>query len=532
MKRTRTSLLDHCPVVLGAMILLFGIVIGCGGEQDGHDDGAHAPHGEAAPGASDQSPHADEHEGDEADEHEGDEADEHEGHEADEHEGHEADEHDGQEDDGHEGHEAEHGGEEKIRVELTAKQRERTRLEVAVAGPGEITTDTVFPGELILDPDRIVHVVPRAAGIVREVTKTLGDRVTEGEILAWIESDELAEAKLAFYDAEAEVACSMITLPRAEKIFENTTKLLALLKREATQQEIRELDGLEMGGYRGRLLTSYAEYLAARETHEREKGLRDKAITSGRELLEAETAYKKTREEFRAAMDMVRYETLIGFTEATKDRMVAEFLAAAAERRLRLKGADDEVVAGLRRLVPRVGGENEIPSIREALAKDGQFASYAVRAPFAGYVIEKHLTLGEKATGEESVFSIADTTSVWARFNVFQKDLAAVKPGQKATVDLGAGLGSRKGTIGYVSPQVDEATRTVQARIVLDNADGTSRPGLYVTVHVATEPQSAPVVVPKTSGLRPGQRYVARGAFDLKAIIATSSLGGHAGHGH
>ena len=42
--------------------------------------------------------------------------------------------------------------------------------------------------------DRVAHVVPRASGIVRDVRADLGDQVKAGEILAWIESDELAEA--------------------------------------------------------------------------------------------------------------------------------------------------------------------------------------------------------------------------------------------------------------------------------------------------------------------------------------------------
>jgi cobalt-zinc-cadmium efflux system membrane fusion protein len=34
------------------------------------------------------------------------------------------------------------------------------------------------------------------------------------------------------------------------------------------------------------------------------------------------------------------------------------------------------------------------------------------------------------------------------------------------------------------------------------------------------------------SGLAPGERYVARGGFELKAMLVVSGLGSHAGHGH
>ena len=145
-----------------------------------HDSAAHSEHDEH----SEQEEH-DEHDG--VGEH--DEHDEDDGH--DEH-----DEHDAH--DEHEGHEGERGDEGQYRVELSAEQRERIRFEVATAGPGTIVTGAVFPGEIILNPDRIAHVVPQVAGIVREVAKTLGDHVQAGEILAWLESDELAEAKFSF----------------------------------------------------------------------------------------------------------------------------------------------------------------------------------------------------------------------------------------------------------------------------------------------------------------------------------------------
>ena len=425
-----------------------------------------------------------------------------------------------------------------------------------------------------------MHVVPRSAGIVREAIGNLGDRVEAGEILAWIESDELAEAKLSYYAKQAEVGCCMIKLPRAKAIYENTGKLLALLKKEAPQKELHKLDGQEMGEWRGRLLTANAEYLASRKTYERERNLRAKEIASGQELLDAETTYKKAREEFQAAMDAARYETLIAYSEATQERQVAEFEAVAAEKRLRLKGADNEVVAGLLKLVPKAASlepclcddpncqEDELPSVTDTLGEDKRFAWYAIRAPFAGFIIEKHLTLGEKVNGDEGVFSIADTSSVWVRFSVYQKDIGLVRPGQTVRVALGPSR-SREGEVAYISPVIDEQTRSVQARVVLDNEDGALRPGLYVTVSMAARPQDATVVIPQlaiqvlnekevvfvesgdgfdavsvklgaadrekveiVSGLRPGQRYVVQGAFDLKAKIVTSGLDTHAGHGH
>jgi len=465
------------------------------------------------------------------------------------------------------------------RVELMDVQRERIGLEIATARAGSIEVIRSFPAEVILNPDRFVHVVPRASGIVREVRKTVGDRVEPDEILAWIESAELAEAKLNLFNKLSVLGSRQIELPRAKSIFDNVNRLLALLETEPDEDELETLDGLEMGEYRGRLITAYADLTAARKTHDREHLLRSENISSEMDLIHADNEFERARAEYAAERDRARYEVLLAYAEAVFQHQVAEFDAVAAEQRLHLKGMEDDALAALHDLVPEATSllpctceepncEHAIPSVLETLGKDHRFGWYPLKAPFGGVVTDKHLTLGEKIGSEESVFTIADTSSVWVRFNVYQKDLDAVGPGQEVRVRVGNGLLERIGTVANIAPIVEEETRTARARVVLDNVDGSLRPGLYATVELVSEVQGA-VVVPKsatqvldeeivvfvedgdgflavpvtlgrsdaeqlevTGGLVPGQRYVNRGGFELKAKIVGSELGGHAGHGH
>ena len=51
-------------------------------------------------------------------------------------------------------------------------------------------------GEIGLNEEKVVHIVPRLDGVVREVFKDLGDQVKEGELLAILESRELADVKI------------------------------------------------------------------------------------------------------------------------------------------------------------------------------------------------------------------------------------------------------------------------------------------------------------------------------------------------
>ncbi|MBL1216723.1 MAG: efflux RND transporter periplasmic adaptor subunit [Planctomycetes bacterium] len=467
-------------------------------------------------------------------------------------------------------------------IVVPIEQRGRLDVQLATAEPGHIEVTKAFPGEVVPDPGRLAHVMPRADGIVREVAVRPGDQVRAGDILAWVESNELAEAKLQFYSKQSAVGCCKIEVPRARNILDNTHKLLAEFKDAPTTEQLARFDVLEMGDLRGKLVSAYAELVAARRIFEREQDLYEKNVSSESEYLAAEAAYKTAHARLAAASDTATFDVLINYTDSVREQQVAEFEAVAAEHRLRLMGVDDEAIDYLTSLVPQPAGyepclcddpncdDGEIPSVMESLGREHRLGWYALRAPFAGYVTDMHLSLGEKITKDESVITITDTSSVWVHFSIYQKDLLDIRTGQPVTVDAGFGAPVQKGRIARISPILDSATRTVPARLELANPDGVLRPGLYVTAHVEVEPVVGQVVIPNDAiqtvdhqsvvfvpegdgeyaalavtpgstdgfqtvilaGLEPGMQYVAHGAFDLKSMNAISNSDAHAGHGH
>lgn len=88
-------------------------------------------------------------------------------------------------------------------VELSAEAIREYGIATAEATGGQLESVLTLPGEIALNTDRVAHIVPRVGGLVRAVRKTLGDTVTAGEVLAVLESRELAEAKTADLSAEA-----------------------------------------------------------------------------------------------------------------------------------------------------------------------------------------------------------------------------------------------------------------------------------------------------------------------------------------
>jgi cobalt-zinc-cadmium efflux system membrane fusion protein len=89
-----------------------------------------------------------------------------------------------------------------LRVELSPDAITGGGIEVTPAGPWTMHIGLDLPGEVVLNADRLAHVVPRFPGIAKEVKKALGDRVSADEVLAVIESNE----SLARYDVRSMIS--------------------------------------------------------------------------------------------------------------------------------------------------------------------------------------------------------------------------------------------------------------------------------------------------------------------------------------
>jgi cobalt-zinc-cadmium efflux system membrane fusion protein len=111
---------------------------------------------------------------------------------------------------------AEHG--EESTVHLSDEQIRKFGIETSPAGPGDIKVHISLPGQIAINTDRMVHIVPRVPGIVREVKKKLGDPVKKGEVMAVLESRDLADAKATYL-------ASIERLELANTIFEREEKL-------------------------------------------------------------------------------------------------------------------------------------------------------------------------------------------------------------------------------------------------------------------------------------------------------------------
>lgn len=191
----------------------------------------------------------------------------------------------------------------------------------------------------------------------------------------------------------------------------------------------------------------------------------------------------------------------------------------------------------------------------------GGSSRYELRAPLAGIVVEKHLTVGESVTESTASFTVSDLRSVWAEISVASHQLPFVRVGAPASVRATAFDSSAEGKIAYVGALIGAQTRTAPARVALANPQGIWRPGLFVDVQVLAGESPVPIAVDakaiqrpdgkesvvfvpaeggykaqvvqlgatdgKTtevrSGLQAGQDYVKEGSFLLRAELGKAS---------
>jgi cobalt-zinc-cadmium efflux system membrane fusion protein len=104
-------------------------------------------------------------------------------------------------------------------IHLTDAEMKGLGIEIATASPGKLQIQLSFPGEIRINADKMANVVPRMQGVVREVKKNLGDTVRSGEVMAIIESRELADARASFHAALERVALAEANYKREERLW-------------------------------------------------------------------------------------------------------------------------------------------------------------------------------------------------------------------------------------------------------------------------------------------------------------------------
>lgn len=329
-----------------------------------------------------------------------------------------------------------------------------------------------------------------------------------------LEERQLADTVTVTGTIEANRERIAHVLPRVPGRIVNVSAKLGDSVRQG--QTLATIESIEVGEAYSAHAQALADAEVAARAFERAERLHNEQIIPGKEYQRARAEFDKTRAQARAAADKLK---MLGVTPGTGD-------------------------------------------------KGSAVSRFPVTAPLAGAVIERKAVLGELASAEEPLFTVADLSTVWVEASIAEAQLGKVRPGAVAKVRLSAYPDQVfLGKVGHVSAVLDKETRAAKAIVALANPKGLLKPSMFASVSIETGnarkvlalPESAVTLVqglPNVfieqadgfearpvelgerangsiivkSGIKPGELVVTEGTYALKARLLKSQIS--SGHGH
>ena len=192
--------------------------------------------------------------------------------------------------------------------------------------------------------------------------------------------------------------------------------------------------------------------------------------------------------EFLSVLDRTQNRSAPTGEFAQQEQRAQQQLLDAARRRLSLWD------------VPRSEIER-LESSREAKK------TFPLLAPRGGTVVDKQALDGMFVDPSVELYTLSDLGRVWALADLYEADVASVHVGDVARLTVEGVDAPIEAKVTFLSPTVDEATRTLKVRFELVNTDGKLRPGAFVTVAMDLGSSRA-LAVPENAVIRTGTRAI------------------------
>lgn len=355
-----------------------------------------------------------------------------------------------------------HGkSENKRMVHLTEDQLKPLNIRIATAEEGNARSEITRPATIKFNADNLFQVGPRVSAKVEKILVDLGEMVQKNERIALMSSTKLGKARADYITAKA------------------------------------------------RLETEQANY-------KREKKLFEQDISSEAAMLEAKARFKEAQANLKAARET-----------------------------LRLYGLDEETYEGIN------------------TPEEKPLSFFYLSSPKKGILQQRSVKPGQTVDPNETPFHVVNTESMWVMIDAYEQDIPYLKQGQTVTLDVRSLAGKTfTGKVDWVSEELDRKTRTIPVRATVQNKNNSLKSGMYAQTTIKTKGPKKTALVPvnavqtvhrksvvfvpgtktgefravpvKTgaenqgkieilSGLRPGEKYVAKGAFDLKSVFTAKS---------
>jgi HlyD family secretion protein len=310
-----------------------------------------------------------------------------------------------------------------------------TPVTVETANRGAI--DHMVTADAILYPINQANVTPKISAPVKRVFVNRGDHVRAGQLLAELESADLAAAASESQHQYEQTQAAYQTVTGAT-VPEDKTKAQADVQ---TAQQT---------------LDAAKKLYDNRAALQREGALAQKLVDDAKVAMVQAQSQLETAQRHLQALNQVSQREAIRGSEAQMNAAKSHYANAAAQ------------------------------------------VSYAqIRSPIAGVVADRSVYPGEMPAAGTPIVSIVDISQVIARANVPVKEAVAISVGRPARITGPDGDIPAKVTV--VSPSVDPSTTTVEVWVQAANPGERLKPGGTVRVNIIAETIQNTIIVPATA---------------------------------
>ena len=147
-------------------------------------------------------------------------------------------------------------------------------------------------------------------------------------------------------------------------------------------------------------------------------------------------------------------------------------------------------------LIMNKSGISRAQNAKERALLDIEYTE--ITAPFGGVIGDFHLSEGQRISSGEKLFKLIDNSELLIDVGILENEVAFIEKGNKVEVEISALPDSHfEGTVLYISPYVDEETRTSEITVKLKNPSAKVKPGMFASVSIETQILEDRLLVPK-----------------------------------
>lgn len=211
-------------------------------------------------------------------------------------------------------------------------------------------------------------------------------------------------------------------------------------------QALAHLSSVELGEIKAGYLSALSRYQTARKAYEREKKLYEEKISSESNFLEAKMQFEN-----------------------------ASAALASSREKLKLFAIPEE-------------------DVRD---KEQPLSYFVLESPIGGVVQKRDLSPGQTLSPKSAPIHIVNNSEMWVMIDAYEQDIARVQKGQHVILMVKSLPGrSFEGKINWISEALDEKTRTLKIRAVVNNPSGVLKDGMYGTAGILSERSAKKPIIP------------------------------------